>query len=241
MPKSTSALPGAIPSYLRGHEALYRENPRAAAVEWHRNAKWGLFIHYALYSLRRLTARDALKAKERSNAEWKELAHLCEIGGLTRQVELVEPVRNIFLRASGLGLKSAARKGLLNLGLTETEINRKPPVQTILVLEPSAFFRKRLASTLASKGGWQIQEAGNREEAETLLAASPVDLVISETHDANGDLSAWLEQQWDHGRCRAVLFSASSRDLGLLADASWVEGTLFKPYPMEQLLRAIEG
>ena len=63
----------AVPSYLRGQEALYRENPRAAAVQWHRNAKWGLFVHYALQSLRGVTARQALKAKGQSKAEWKEL------------------------------------------------------------------------------------------------------------------------------------------------------------------------
>ena len=61
----------AVPSYLRGYEALFRQNPRAAAIEWHRNAKWGLFVHYALHSLRGLTAADALKAKEKSNAEKK--------------------------------------------------------------------------------------------------------------------------------------------------------------------------
>lgn len=175
------------------------------------------------------------------NADWKELAHLCEIGGLTRQTELVESVRGIFLRATGLGLKSAARKALLNLGLTEAELNRKPPVQSILVLEPSAFFRKRLGATLSAAGRWQIREAGGRGEGESLLQESPVDLLISETQDGEGDLSAWIQEKWDQGLCRAVLFSASSRDLGPLAEAPWVEGTLFKPYPMEQLLRAIEG
>jgi alpha-L-fucosidase len=58
------------PSYLRGYEVLFRRNPQAAAIEWHRNAKWGLFVHYALHSLRKLTAADA---KHKSNAEWKNL------------------------------------------------------------------------------------------------------------------------------------------------------------------------
>jgi len=66
-------LPVKVPSYLRGYEALYCENPRAAAVEWHRNAKWGLFVHYALASLRGLTAQQSIRAKGASNAEWKKL------------------------------------------------------------------------------------------------------------------------------------------------------------------------
>lgn len=40
-----------VPSYLRGYEKLYARNPRAAAIEWFRDAKFGLFIHYGLYSL----------------------------------------------------------------------------------------------------------------------------------------------------------------------------------------------
>ena len=39
------------PSYLRDYQELYAQNPRAAAVEWFRNARFGLFIHYGLYSL----------------------------------------------------------------------------------------------------------------------------------------------------------------------------------------------
>ena len=40
-----------IPSYLRGYEEIYATNPRKAAVEWFRNARFGLFMHYGLYSL----------------------------------------------------------------------------------------------------------------------------------------------------------------------------------------------
>lgn len=40
-----------VPSYLSGYEALYAEDPRAAALQWFRDAKYGLFLHYGLYSL----------------------------------------------------------------------------------------------------------------------------------------------------------------------------------------------
>jgi len=40
-----------VPSYLRGYEKLYRQNPREAARQWFRDAKFGLFMHYGLYSL----------------------------------------------------------------------------------------------------------------------------------------------------------------------------------------------
>ena len=75
-PKKSAArndAPPALPSYLKGYEEAYRKDPRAAAVEWHRNAKWGLFVHYALASLRGLTAEQSVKAKGEGNAEWKKL------------------------------------------------------------------------------------------------------------------------------------------------------------------------
>jgi hypothetical protein len=175
-------------------------------------------------------------------AEWREIAHLCEIGGLTRQAELlVEPIREVYQRAAGVGLKSAARGALLALGLEEADLARRGPVRTILVLEPSAFFRKRLMAFLAGQERWTLSEAGSRREAEAILAQDPVDLVLAETKDPDGDLLTWLEHQWNRRRCRQVVVSTSTRDIGDLARASWVAGILFKPYPMEQLLQALEG
>jgi alpha-L-fucosidase len=40
-----------VPSYLQNHASLYRQNPRAAALQWFREARYGLFMHYGLYSL----------------------------------------------------------------------------------------------------------------------------------------------------------------------------------------------
>jgi alpha-L-fucosidase len=40
-----------IPSYLAGYEEQYDEDPRSAALEWFEDARYGLFLHYGLYSL----------------------------------------------------------------------------------------------------------------------------------------------------------------------------------------------
>ncbi len=40
-----------VPSYLAGHECQYASDPRAAAMEWLRDKKLGLFVHYNLASL----------------------------------------------------------------------------------------------------------------------------------------------------------------------------------------------
>lgn len=42
---------GATPTYLRDYAELYRADPRAAALRWFREARFGLFLHYGLYSL----------------------------------------------------------------------------------------------------------------------------------------------------------------------------------------------
>ena len=65
--------------------------------------------------------------------------------------------------------------------------------------------------------------------------------MLTESKDAEGDLAAWLEQQWQQNRCRHALVSTSSRDIGDLAQSPWVIGILFKPYPLEQVLRALEA
>jgi alpha-L-fucosidase len=40
-----------IPEYLKDYKDLYKINPREAAIQWFKDAKYGMFIHYGLYSL----------------------------------------------------------------------------------------------------------------------------------------------------------------------------------------------
>jgi len=174
-------------------------------------------------------------------SEWREVAHLCEIGGLSRKEELQDPIRDIYLRATGLGLKSAARSALLALGLSEVDLNRRAPIHSILVLEPSGFFRKRILTSLTASGLWTLFEASTRQEAAKLLASNPIDLVLTESQDAEGDLGPWLEEGWNQHLFRHVMLSTSNRDLGDRAEAPWLLGTLFKPYPPDQLLRALDA
>ncbi|MEZ5397186.1 MAG: alpha-L-fucosidase [Bryobacterales bacterium] len=39
-----------VPSYLAGYEDLYRQDPRAATKKWFDEARFGLFLHYGVYS-----------------------------------------------------------------------------------------------------------------------------------------------------------------------------------------------
>ncbi len=48
----TQAKSGRLtPSHLKGYEALYAKEPRAASLKWFKDARFGLFVHYALASL----------------------------------------------------------------------------------------------------------------------------------------------------------------------------------------------
>ena len=40
-----------VPSYLSDYADLYRNDPHAAALAWFGDAKFGLFMHYGIYSL----------------------------------------------------------------------------------------------------------------------------------------------------------------------------------------------
>ena len=174
----------------------------------------------------------------RPAADWREVARLCEIGGHTRRAELIKPIREQLLRASGLGLRSAARDALLCLGLPEDQHLKYPPIQSILLLEPSAFFRKRLRTAL--EPAWKVREAGSREEAEALLAEAPADLLITELQDGGGDLRDWIAGMWEGRLVRQALLACASRDVGTFLDHPWVMGALNKPFPPEALLKALE-
>ncbi len=39
-----------VPDYLKNYEELWKRDPHEANLEWFKNAKWGLFMHYGLYS-----------------------------------------------------------------------------------------------------------------------------------------------------------------------------------------------
>jgi len=177
-----------------------------------------------------------LRELERKDQDWRELARLCEIGGITRQLSLVEPIKEIFNRATGLGLRSAAKEALLSLGLDEADIGRKAPIRTILLLEPSAFFRKRLLAVLGQ--GWEVREAASRTEAAAMLSELSADLLISEQTDNMGDLRPWLKMQFETRRCRQILLSTAARDTS--PGEPWLMGTLYKPYAPEALLKALE-
>jgi alpha-L-fucosidase len=87
LPAANSA--SEIPSYLKNHTELYRSNPRAAALKWFSEARFGLFMHYGLYSilgrhewvqLRELiSVAEYAKLKDRFTAEHFDAAAITDL------------------------------------------------------------------------------------------------------------------------------------------------------------------
>jgi hypothetical protein len=175
--------------------------------------------------------------------EWKDVTKLCEIAGFcSNQKDLIEPIKMIHARATGLGLKSAARNALIKLGLTEAEINRRGTISKILVIEPSAFFRKRLVEAIKNAGSWEMRETGSKEEAETMLEESETDLLICECIESDGGkMLNWFQTLWEKNKFKYAYLCTASRDLSGLGEPPWLIGVLHKPFPMEKLIDEIKS
>jgi len=78
-----------VPSYLRGYEKLYAQDPRAAALQWFRDARFGLFLHYGLFSLlerhewvqlrEKIPVAEYAKLKDRFSAAHWDAARICDL------------------------------------------------------------------------------------------------------------------------------------------------------------------
>jgi len=68
-----------VPSYLLEYASVYKQDPKKAALEWFKDAKYGLFMHYGLYALlergewvmlrERIPVAEYAKLKDRFTAE----------------------------------------------------------------------------------------------------------------------------------------------------------------------------
>ncbi len=61
-----------VPAYLKDYADLHQSDPRAAGLQWFRDAKFGLFMHYGLYSL--LGGVWKGQTQQHKGAEWIRLA-----------------------------------------------------------------------------------------------------------------------------------------------------------------------
>jgi len=78
-----------VPTYLRNYQELYAQDPRAAAREWFRAARFGLFLHYSLYSLlgrhewvqyrEKIPVGEYAKLREQFHADRFDAEHIADL------------------------------------------------------------------------------------------------------------------------------------------------------------------
>jgi len=123
--------------------------------------------------------------------------------------------------------------------LSEAEINRREEITNILILEPSAFFRKRLVESL--KDTWTLRDTGSLEEAEKMLDEQSVDVLISEYINIEGGMLDWFQSMWEKNKFLYVYLCTSNHDLSQLGEPPWLIGVRHKPFPMEKLIRDLKN
>ena len=115
-----------IPTYLEDYNELYLENPREANLTWFKDSKFGMFIHYGLYSQLEkgewIQLRDTIEVSEYAKLN-KPLLGIC----LGMQIALIEFARNM------LGLK----------GANSTEFDKKTSHPVIDLMESQRAIRRK--------------------------------------------------------------------------------------------------
>lgn len=108
-------------------------------------------------------------------------------------------------------------------------------LDTVLALEPDAFFRARLAAIFRGSR-WKVVAAENVEEARDLLAQNDYVAVIAGlAHGA--DLKALAGRLGRHVRILAVADFAEALDPG--AVPGWVFALLRRPYAANEVLQTV--
>lgn len=159
---------------------------------------------------------------------------LCDLAGRLRCGGCEPAARALRLR-SGAGSRLHAALG--DLLRRRGAADAPPPAApaTLLLLEPNAFFRRRLRAVLQDHP-LQIREARDRFEAEALLDAAPAELLVSESADDAGPLYDWLMAQWKGWKVDRILLSTSQREPREVREAPWFHGSMTKPYRSELLI-----
>ncbi len=77
-PEGPAPEPTPVPSYLAGYEDLYRQDPRAATRKWFDEARYGLFMHYGVYS-------------QLAHGEWVQLRETIPVAEYAKLKETFDP------------------------------------------------------------------------------------------------------------------------------------------------------
>ncbi len=88
-PVAGKTASGKVPAHLKGYEDQYATNPRKTATQWFCDAKFGLFMHYGLYSIlghgewvqfrEKIPVAEYAKLKDKFTAEKFDADFICDL------------------------------------------------------------------------------------------------------------------------------------------------------------------
>lgn len=165
------------------------------------------------------------------------LALLCDLAGRLRGRGFADAARRLWLRTGPESRLHAALGELLRRSGSAEPSPAAAPTN-MLLLEPNAFFRRKLRAVLQDRP-LQVREACDRLEAEAMLAEAPAELLVSESADGGGPLYDWLMAQWKDGKVDRILLSTSQREPREVREAPWFHGSITKPYRSELLVHRL--
>ena len=166
----------------------------------------------------------------------RTLVALCELASRLRTTSCTEAAHALYRRTGPESLLRATLGELLRRTGDSAILEVTEPVpENVLILEPNAFFRRKLTTCLQDRG-IRIREAQDRFEADALLDAEPAEVLVSESADAAGPLYDWIMAQWRGWKIQRVLLSTSLREPREVRQEPWFHGSIAKPYRSEMLL-----
>lgn len=164
----------------------------------------------------------------------ESLLRLCDLAGRLRGTGCAAAAGRLRQRTGPASRLHAALDDLLRHQGAEGATPAAPP-SSLLLLEPNAFFRRRMQEALQGLP-LRLREARDRAEAGDLLAEAPADLLLSESADADGPLYDWLMAQWTDWRVDRILLSTSQREPREVREAPWFHGAITKPFRPDRLI-----
>jgi HEAT repeat protein len=168
---------------------------------------------------------------------WREWKCLFKLAGITKQPDLI-PLLHTYIKRVPTQARDTLHDALVQLGKSLKEIEKATQIQSVIVLEASNFFRKKLVQFLEGLG---LEAVGceTLSEVEKELQRAPRDCMITElTQVQQADLLDDLLRLKSHIKAPMEwILSTNCRDPQTLRKAITLQPkkVLLKPYSFEDL------
>jgi len=184
-----------------------------------------------------------MKGLEMESGSWREQSLLFKIAGFCESEvvkdELVSRIKTVPKQS-----KTYLMDALAHMGYGLSEIKDLAKISTILVIEGSGFYRKKLVNHL-KVNGYQVRDIGDVDLGKAMIQSSVPDLVITEVSfgTEQSGITFFEETIKAYGSRIQFVFSTNNRERVLMERIIKNKplSIFHKPYPFEKLDEAIKG